>query len=91
MRKRDLQDCFPKGPVELTSVVAAFERNRTDVGWGHIDDDGKAPQLNETEEAAQPQAIQRRQRYDFCTTWRRTRRVGDGSPRQNPHHIQISV
>jgi hypothetical protein len=92
MRKRDLQDCFPKGPVELTGVVAALESNGTnvDVDWSHAGND-TASQLDESDKADQPQGIQRRQRFDFCTQWKRTRRVGDGSPRQTPLHIQVSV
>jgi hypothetical protein len=94
LRRRDLANCFPKaGKVELSNIVATYERNST-AEWDNIN---VPPVVAEAEaEAPAPEAtanitrsIGRRQIY--CLVREVTRRVGDGNPHTNPLHIQLSV
>lgn len=95
LRRRDLASCFPKGGhVDLSTLLATFERNST-AEWDNINND--PPVVAEAEaEAPAPEAtanitrsIGRRQIY--CNVKKGTRRVGNGNPHTNPLHIQLSV
>jgi hypothetical protein len=85
LNKRDLQDCFPHGPVELSSLMKGLESTPStkDITWSE-----GGPSLDTTE--IPPADLDKRQ--GPCGFWTaRTFLVGDGFPHQNPLNIQISV
>jgi hypothetical protein len=78
-----LQNCFPRGPLELSGLVRELESTSTnDTAWS---ENGPSP-LHKAE------APDLYKRQGACGPWtERTIRVGDGNPHQNPLHIQLSV
>ncbi|KAG7284445.1 hypothetical protein NEMBOFW57_010818 [Staphylotrichum longicolle] len=89
LQKRDLQDCFPRGPVELPGVMRGLESlpaNKT-VSSGNTDTfpSAETRSLNTIADAAMEK------RQGSCGIWsHHTSRVGDGNPHQNPLNIQLS-
>jgi hypothetical protein len=85
LSKRDLQDCFPRGPVELSRLLAALESDSTVTSTNVA-----ASSVPETRDIAAG-AVGKRQ-GNICGIWTsNTRLVGNGNPHQNPLHIQLSV
>ncbi|KXX80396.1 hypothetical protein MMYC01_204597 [Madurella mycetomatis] len=86
LSKRDLQDCFPRGPVELNKLMRGLESTSTNVtAWL---ENSLSPPTARTSGVTEDAAFKRQAP---CGTWSsRTVRVGNGDPHQNPLNIQIS-
>ncbi|KAK3290595.1 uncharacterized protein B0H64DRAFT_411639 [Chaetomium fimeti] len=82
LTKSDLQDCFPRGPVELSSFIKGVEGATTsDAAWA-VD--------NFTLHQADITTPSNDKRQGSCGSWTpRTYLVGNGNPHQNPLNIQI--
>ncbi|KAK4119692.1 hypothetical protein N657DRAFT_603964 [Parathielavia appendiculata] len=84
LNKRDLQDCFPHGPVELSKVVEALESEGAVTSANDT-----VSSVTETQDVAADAADKRQ--YNPCSIWSSaTIMVGNGNPHQNPLHIQLS-
>jgi hypothetical protein len=87
LSKRDLQDCFPRGSVELLGMIRGLETgSANDTAWS---ENPPSPPAAGSTNAAMGAAYKRQ---GSCGSWRgRTVLKGDGYPHQNPLNIQISV
>lgn len=87
LNKRDFQDCFPRGPVELDQLMRGLESTSTnDTAWP---ENSLTPSKTGTSDVTEDVVFKRQAP---CGIWSsRTVLVGGGNPHQNPLHIQISV
>jgi hypothetical protein len=87
LSKRDLQDCFPRGPVELSEIIRGLET-------GSTNDTARSDNPPSPAAAGPPNAAMGAayKRQGSCGPWiGRTLLKGNGNPHQNPLNIQISV
>ena len=85
LKTRDLRNCFPHGPVELTDVMRGLEDAPTERAI-------PSPQTASSNNTTGLGLTALGKRQGACGVWSQTTfNVGDGNPHQNPLNIQISV